>query len=124
VRLRRAVVLLAAASFAAGVGVGLVAPLAVAAWSAPPGADRDADYVDRFAARYDLSEEQVRLLRAVHKLCDDEMMSIARSFDLHEWPREAHSRLVQAQRRKQQRVEYVLDDAQRERYRRDLGEGK
>ena len=117
--LRRQLIAVALAAFAAGAAFGLAVQSSASAWSRPVDGEH-ADFVARFRDRYGLNQEQVRDLRAVLLRRDDDLMKIAKGFDVEKWPPQAQSQLVAAQRKMERRIEELLDEDQRARYRRDV----
>ncbi len=116
--LRRAIALTALACFAAGVAAGLAVSSGSAALGSSAQTEHEA-FITKLAERYDLREPQVRDLRAVLLMRDDEVMRIANSFEVDRWPREAQNQLIAARQRMQKRIEHILDEEQRARYLRD-----
>ncbi len=107
----------ASSCFAAGVAVGLAIPAAVSELreELPEGPDRAwvRDYLSNFEQRFDLSAAQKRDLRAILLHYVHQEASIRRSADLEQWPPELQTQLVQARRRMEKRIEWILDPAQR-----------
>ncbi len=119
-RLRPVLLGVATTCLVAGIGIGLAVPVVREAWAAAPADGEREAFVARFRARYDLRDEQVRDLRAILLLRDDERLRIAQAFDLQQWPPEARSQLMNAQRRTDRRIEHILDERQLALYRQDL----
>lgn len=117
-------VAVAVANFAAGVGVGIAAPTALAAMREPAPVNPDQQfvqsYVERFKEQFGLREEQIRDLRAILLQFYNDKIRIATSAGLAQWPVALQTQLVQAQRQMEQRIECILDEGQRERYRSEI----
>lgn len=109
-------VAVAAACFLAGTAFGLALQRTVDAREVPGQNPREA-YIERFAEQFGLSSQQIRDLRAVLLKYDEDRMRIATSFEVERWPPEARTQLLNADRRKAERVEYLLDERQRAMYR-------
>ncbi|MEM7199274.1 MAG: hypothetical protein AAF628_03350 [Planctomycetota bacterium] len=116
-RLQRTVLTVAAAAFGAGIGTGLAVPVARAAMDQSPSGIH-ADFIERLRTGFNLTPQQVADVELFHRMFDDERMRVARDFDLEQWPPQARTRFREAHQRLQKRIEFVLDETQRELYRR------
>lgn len=115
-------VAIATAAFAAGFGAGLAAP-AVASVLGEKRTETPAQrfvqtFIERFDEQFDLAPEQVRDLRAILLQNHNDEVSIATNAMRHQQPYEETQReLMQAQRRMDERIQWILDDNQRRLYR-------
>lgn len=113
--LRRVVLSAVAASFVAGLAVGLVAPTAAAAFGAEDPEDWGASYARSMAERYGLDVEQTRLVRMVIEARDAEQVRILMR-DEQRLPRSTRDALSEANLRANERIKYVLTESQRARF--------
>ena len=107
-------------SFAAGMAIGFLVPELSAADRGRQGAAGHYEqYARQLVERYGLSPEQERLLRMV--LQEDERLEnqILRDADWSEMPPALNQQRLSLKRRTEQRIRYVLDEQQRERYDQD-----
>ena len=111
-RLQGVVIWVALASFAAGIGVGMAAP--VVASIIGERVDHDERYVDRLSAWCDLRPDQVRDLRAILSAFNDTKRAMNED-ERQEWVVQAD--LVSAQKLMDQRILWILDEEQRKLYR-------
>lgn len=120
---QRWVVVVALASFAAGLVVGLTSPAIVSAFSGPAElVDADEQFVREFATRYELSPQQTRLVRAV--LTDRRRKREQILFsDPQRLPPELRSEYESAQRLADQLLYELLDERQQAKYREDARPG-
>jgi hypothetical protein len=107
----------ASACFAAGVAVGLAAPVVVRAFETPP-EDGDEGYVQRLAREYGLRPSQVRLARAVMAEKRERLEELMRS-NMDKLPPELRSQRDTILRWSAAMVEGLLDHEQRARYQQD-----
>lgn len=121
---RRWVLAAALASFGAGLVVGLVVPAIVEAVSAEGELEPDERYALELRDTYDLDAEQVRQIRVVLEERERQKRRVLLQ-DLERLPETLRQEVRRADRRAEERIKYVLTDAQRERFLRDsaLAEG-
>lgn len=107
----------AAGSFAAGMLVGHLFPMATAAGSlAPP---EDIAYVARLATTYGLSAEQQRRLRFVLQASREREIEILLSASGNQLPQPQMGEMLDLRNKTEKRIRALLDDEQRARYDRD-----
>ena len=125
-RMQWMLVAVAVANFAAGIGVGVAAPTALAAMREPVPGNPDQqfvqNYVQRFQEQFALRSDQIRDLRDILLQFYNDKVRIATSAGYQQWPAALQTQLVQAQRQMETRIEHILDESQRERYRREIQE--
>ena len=125
-RVQWMLVAVAVANFAAGIGVGVAAPSALAAMREPAAENPDQQfvqsYVRRFQEQFELRPDQIRDLRAILLQFYNDKVRIATSAGYQQWPAALQTQLVQAQRQMEKRIDWILDEKQRELYRREIQE--
>ena len=106
----------AAAAFAAGTAVGLVAPLVLETGEPDPD-DAVERQVRRYRDDFGLDHRQQRLLRAILHERDRRRRSIVFAAP-RLWPKELRTQIEQADREADRLIWALLDDEQRSKYRR------
>ena len=116
----RILVVAAAASFAAGVGVGLALPVVAAGLEDDREPTRDQVWVldqsSLLRDRLGLSEEQFRSVAAILQANVDDVADIARAADYSAWPEDVRQSLKSANDLMERRLRSVLNDRQRALY--------
>jgi len=123
------VVAVALTGFLAGVGVGVAGSPAAAAAFGSPEVDQERlqqqrfvqGFERRFVSEYDLDQEQVLDLRAILLQYQSDRVRIAMSGGYEQWPEELKSQILQAQRRMDKRIQWILNADQRVRYLEETG---
>ena len=121
----RSILVAAVASFVAGIAAGLAVPVVVIALFGqdnPSAQFGDEPFVSRFAADYDLSAKQRKLLRMILKTRHDETDAILMR-NRKSLPKNVHDSLQNIERQAEARTRVMLNKTQLERYLRDLGQG-
>ena len=108
----------AAAGFVAGLAVGVLGPRLVEAASGPAEDDPHARYAAELALRYDLHAQQVRQVRLLLEERDRTHRRVLMGDPLR-LPPAIRDEVAAATRRAEERIKYVLTDAQRARFLRD-----
>lgn len=112
----------ALASFAAGLGLGLLVPYAAAGvFGDEPVEDPTRNYVERLTELCDLTREQQRILWMIREQQDNDGLKLLRSRTLSEQERDTMKSIA---RRADERIMQLLQPVQRELFLADLVENR
>ncbi len=115
-RTRAWVLIVAMSCFVSGVVVGLVAPDVVNAVSAERDWDADEDFVRRYIKELGLTPDQADTLRMILAAREREEIASIKSFGAQNLPDGLRTLLNQAGDRADDRIQVVLNEEQRERF--------
>ena len=110
--------------FGAGIAVGLVVPDVVEAVSAEESQDADEEFILRWRQEYDLTPEQVEMLRMILTDREEEEMRHISSFGFLKLPQDLRTRLTRVRTKADERIKVMLNESQRMQYQEELEKKK